>query len=265
MKATIQWAFVLLTTFMSLNVYAEIQRTAPIRDSKLSHANFPPFYFWQKAKVSGSYRPFILESDGTYEAAPHFKEIPQFDQKDASVGIFWPDSKYSGKALEESIEVISPDGRWSIKTYGIKTFADDLNNTHLIVRDFMKDTTFQIKIPTHSMGTLYPLFWHPTSRTFYFMVMKGEVASRTFGLWQYDPVQRTFCNIGTTDGRAFLSPDGEWIVWETGLLSDECDSPVIHHIIQLMAYHISESISYQLTKNQSMNLFHGWTYPKSRE
>jgi len=108
------------------------------------------------------------------------------------------------------------------------------------------------------MGTLYPLFWHPSSRTFYFMVMKGEVSSRTFGLWQYDVAQQTFCNIGTTDGRAFLSPDCEWIVWETGLLSDECDSNIVNHSIHLMAYHISENINYRLTSGRSKNLFHGW-------
>jgi len=247
---------------MSLNVYAEIQQTAPIREAKRSRAELPPFYFWQKDKVLNSYRPYIFESNGTYGAVHPFKETPRFDQKDASNGIFWPNSKYSGKALEESNEVVSPDGRWAIKTYGIKTFADDLNNAFLIVRNAQNNRSIKIKIPANSMGTLYPLYWHPTSRTFYFMVMKGEVASRTFGLWQYDPAQRTFCNIGTTDGRAFLSPDGDWIIWETGLLSDECDSSAIHHLIHLMAYRISENINYRLTAHPSMNLFHGWACPK---
>jgi hypothetical protein len=245
------------------DVYAGIQQTAPIRDSKLSRTEFPPFFFWRKDQASDTYKPYILESNGTHEAVHPFKEIPRFEQKDASDGIFWPDSKYSGKSLEESSEVISPDRRWSIKTYGIKTFADDLNNSFLIVRNTLNNRSIKIKIPANSMGTLYPLYWHPTSRTFYFMVMKGEVAIRTFGLWQYDPIQRAFCNIGTTDGRAFLSPDGDWIIWETGLLSDECDSSTIHHFIHLMAYRISENINYRLTAHPSKNPFHSWTYPKS--
>jgi len=157
------------------------------------------------------------------------------------------------------VEVVSPNGRWGVKTVGVLTFADDLNNVFLDVRDIKKDHKIKKRIPANSMGTMYPLFWHPTSRWFYFMVMMGREQDRSFGLWQYDVAGKDFVFIGETDGRAFLSPDGEWLVWETGRLMDRHWPDDKRVSIQIMAFHISESVSYRITNNDAIHLFHGWT------
>ncbi|GEM_PF-2780017 len=242
--------------------HAEILRTTPIRDLEYSVAPLPPLSFWRQTDDPGHYVLCRIGPKGDIRRSPK-KVVPRFDPHAASAGIFWPDNDNSGSDLIESKEVPSPDGRWVVKTHGIKTFADDLKNAYLVVADKTKGLTSKVQIPTNSMGTLWPLFWHPKGRLFYFMVMKGEVRSRTFGLWQYDAEKRSFRNIGTTDGRAFLSPDGDWLVWETGLLADECDTSMIHKDIHLVAYHIPDDVNYRLTAGGTKDLFHDWDRKES--
>ncbi len=229
---------------------------APILASSAAKDSFPAFVFWKIDETK--HGSFEVRKDGTVERDPRMYGSVSIDRVSARSGIFWPEAGYSSGKVGKSVEIVSPNGRWGIKTEGVLTFADDLNNVFLVVRDIKTDRVIKKAIPANSMGTMYPLFWHPTSRWFYFMVMMGNEKDRSFGLWQYDLVGKGFVFIGETDGRAFLAPDGKWLIWETGRLMDEHPPGDGRISIQIMAFHIVEGVSYRITTADAIHLFCEW-------
>ena len=177
---------------------------------------------------------------------------------EAGKQLFNPDKSKTGIGLDESPEFNSPNSQWFVKTYSIKTFADDLDNTYLVIRDAQSKNSEKIKVPALSDGEMWPLFWHPQKPLFYFMVRVGEGDIHSLELWEYDVVKKSFENIGDTNGHAFVSPNGNWIVWETGPMLDDCRLNPSLHCVLLRAYDTQEKVNYQLTKSPSVSAFHRW-------
>jgi hypothetical protein len=127
-----------------------------------------------------------------------------------------------------------------------------------VIRNARNKNSEKVKVPALSNGEMWPLFWHPQQPLFYFMVRVGEENVRSLELWECDVAKKTFENIGDTNGHAFLSPDGRWIVWETGPISDDCGLKPPLHCVLLRAYDTQKKVNYQLTKSPSLSAFHRW-------
>ena len=163
--------------------------------------------------------------------------------------------------MNESLEMASTDGRWVVKTYSVKTFADDLDNAYLLVRPANGGNSKKLKILAQSNGEMRPLFWHPQKPLFYFTLTVGEGIQHSYELWEYNALDDTFENVGDTNGDIYLSPDGHWILWETGLFVDSGQIKPPLHSGLLCIYNIDKKINYQLVSGLSLSAFQRWKNP----
>jgi hypothetical protein len=108
---------------------------------------------------------------------------------------------------------------------------------------------------------MFPAFWNPESSLFYFMVCVGDDSERSLELWEYDLVHHHLTNIGDTNGHAFISPDGRWVVWETGYyLNPGGLNPPIHSGL-ICLYETDKKLDYQLTHGPVTSFFQKWKAP----
>jgi hypothetical protein len=230
------------------------------RDLSDDHPSLPAFYAFENKNPqnSGSFKPYLFNEKGVWEPAPTFKELPIRSLDLAGDRLFYPDEASANHNLDESSEIISADKRWAAKTFGVKTLNDDLDNDHLIIRDVDKGYVRKISVPALSNGEMWPLFWHPKKPIVFFMVTVGDTTGHSLELWEYDVANGIFQNIGDTNGDAYLSPDGKWILWETGPFGDNCHLNPPLHCVLLCAYSIEKKVNYRLTEGPSISAFQRW-------
>ncbi len=89
----------------------------------------------------------------------------------------------------------------------------------------------------------------------------GDDTGRSLQLWEYDLGDGRFRNIGDTNGDAFISPDGSWIIWETGPTSDMCHLKPPLHCVFLCAYDTARKANYQITTGPCISFFQRWKEP----
>lgn len=234
--------------------------SVPFRDLFKDKPALPAFYLWvnEKPENGGSFKPFLINEKGERSNASSFREKPSKPLTEFGKRLFYPANAGVGNGLDESKELLSPDGKLAAKTYSIKTFADDLNNAYLMLRDVKRGNEKKVRVPAQSNGQMFPLFWHTQKSLLYFMTTVGEGEKHSLELWEYDTVDGLFRNIGDTNGDIFLSPDGKWIVWETGLWMDPNRSKLPIHSVLLCAYSVEKKVNYRLTDGLSACAFHRW-------
>jgi hypothetical protein len=250
-----------LLLFGPLNVNAEILGPVPLGDFKSISAEIYPFCFWRmeyRGKSEGKYEPLIIDEKGSIKHPSHFSGKANVDLKMGKLDVFPPSDLLRGGDLNQSKEVISPDGKWSVKFHWDMTFADDEKNIQIIVKDIETGREEKEIVPTSSMGVVYPSCWNFPKDIFYFLVEMGGANDKSFNLWQYDLKNKSFCCIGITDGRFFLSPDGKWIVWETGRLAQQGRKDNEIFYAQLVLFNVQNGKNYRLTEGKSVNLFDHW-------
>jgi len=247
--------------FGILNVAAMQLNPIDIDRSKSFSIKGTPFYFWKmeyKDNAEGDYKPFLMKKDGTVKKALISKERSKIRFESGSSGAFLPSGELRGNDLNRSREVISSDGKWSVRFYWNMTYANDENNIQLIVKEIEKNREEKISVPTSSEGYVYPVIWSEKRDLFYFLIEEGDTTDRSFGLWQYSVENKSFCYVGMTDGRFFLSSDGKWIVWETGRALDRSGPGYPNYSVNLVLFDIVREKNYQLTEGKSVNLFDHW-------
>jgi hypothetical protein len=201
---------------------------------------------------------FLVDESGSLTSAPYTSKFKSDLSKELGIKLFYPSTSSKHKTLDESLESFSPNGQSAIKTYGIKTFNDDLDNAYLIYRNLQSGGLKKIKVPALSNGEMYPVFWHPNSKLFYFMVCVGVDNNRSLELWEYDLVDNRLLEIGDTNGHVFISPNGQWIVWETGsFLNPSGLKPPLHSGL-ICLYETGNKINYQLTQGSVISYFKEW-------
>jgi hypothetical protein len=222
--------------------------------------SLPAFYAFKNKdpQNSGSFNPYLFNEKGIWESAPRFVESPFRPLNRVGVSLFYPAETSANPNLDESPEIISADKRWAAKTFGVKTFNDDLDNDHLIIRDVDKGYVKKITVPALSNGEMWPLFWHPGRPIVFFMVTVGDTTGHSLELWEYDVANGIFQNIGDTNGDVYLSHDGKWIMWETGPFGDNCHLNPPLHCVLLCAYSIEKKVNYRLTEGPSISAFQCW-------
>lgn len=250
-----------LLLFGPLNVNAEILGPVPLGDFKSILVEIYPFCFWKMqypAKNQGKYEPFLIDEKGRIKRLSHFNGKANVDLKMGKFDVFPPDDSLRGGGLNQSKEVVSPDGKWSVKFHWDMTFANDEKNIQIIEKNIETGREEKEIVPASSMGVVYPSCWNCRKGIFYFLVEMGGAKDKSFNLWQYDIKNKSFCCIGITDGRFFLSPDGKWIVWETGRLDQQSQKDNEMFCVQLVLFNVQNGKNYRLTEGKSVNLFDHW-------
>jgi hypothetical protein len=227
------------------------------------HPALYSFIAWQKNRPekSISFQPFSVSSQGDWNRVFDYMIKPMKPFSEIGTRLYYPPKTSATTDLNESTELISWDGYWAIKTYSIKTFADDLNNDTLVIRDTRNGDIEKVKVPSLSNGEMFPLFWSPRQPLFYFMTSVGDDNGRSLELWEYDLNKKVFLNIGDTNGDAYMSPDGAWIVWETGPTFNTPPLNKPYHSVWLCAYDVVKKANYQLTGGPSISFFQEWKTP----
>lgn len=221
-----------------------------------------PFFAWENNQPEQpTFQPFSISVKGEMVRIFDFTLKPIKSFSEIGTRLYYPSRKSTNADLNESEELISLDGNWTIKTYSIKTFADDLNNDTLVIRDTRDGQVEKVKVPSLSNGEMFPLFWNPRQPLFYFMTSVGDDNGRSLELWEYDLNKKIFLNIGDTNGDAYMSPDGAWIVWETGPTFSAPPLNKPYHSVWLCAYDIVKKVNYQLTGGPSISFFQDWKTP----
>jgi len=234
--------------------------SVPIKNTFPSNFNCFPFYAYknQKPEDAKGFRAFLFDEKGNWSEDRSFHEKPLKPFLEVGAQLFYPTNASTGMDLNESREIFSTDKQWAAKTYSIKTFADDLDNAYLVVRHLSDGNFKKMKVPAQSNGAMWPLFWHPQKPILYFMVTTGDTTGRSLELWECDVVRGVFQNVGNTNGDVYLSPDGRWILWETGPYLDSCHLKSPLHCVLLCAYDIEKKVNYRLTDRPSISLFQRW-------
>jgi hypothetical protein len=258
-----QIKFLVLLSVISLGCDHSDRNYVPYRDLVEDQSSLPAFYMWENSNPgkADSFQPLLVDEKGNLGMASGFKEKPSKSFNQVGTRLFYPPKASAVSDLKESPESVSPDGKWAVKTSSVKTFADDLDNDHLIVRETATGATKEVMVPALSNGEMWPLFWHPQKALIYFMVSIGDDKGRSLQLWEYDLAGGRFRNIGDTDGDAFISPDGSWIIWETGPTSDMCHLKQGLHCVFLCGYDTIRKANYQITTGPSISFFQRWKAP----
>lgn len=232
----------------------------PFHNLSDDHPSLPAFYAFESKNLlnPNSFNAYLFNEKGAWESAPRFKELPIRPLELVGNRLFYPDEASANHDLDESKEIISADKRWGVKTLGVKTFNDDLDNDHLIIRDVDKGYVRKITVPALSNGEMWPLFWHPEKPIIFFMVTVGDTIGHSLELWEYDVADGVFQNIGDSNGDVYLSPDGKWILWETGPFGDNCHLKPPLHCVLICAYSIEKKVNYRLTEGPSISTFQRW-------
>jgi hypothetical protein len=235
----------------------------PFRNLSEDRPSLPGFYAWETSDPdkNDTFQLFLINEKGNLKKVPAAREKPSRPFNQIGARLFYPEKASATNDLNESPEIISVDGQWAVKTSSVKTFADDLDNDHLIVRNTAKGILKEVTVPALSNGVMIPLFWHPQKAVVYFMVSVGDDTGRSLQLWEYDLTSERFQNIGDTNGDAFINRDGSWIIWETGPTLDKGHLKPPFHCVALCAYDTTRKINYQLTTDQSIAFFQRWTVP----
>jgi hypothetical protein len=258
MKTGSRYFLLLVAFFTPLGCdYPELH-PAPFHRISESQISFPLFYAWiLSSPLSSSFGFFAVDEKGQWKRAlnPPLKPLKPFGKLG---GLFYPKTANARKNMDESLEFASPDRRYSIWTYSIKTFADDLDNAYLEIRDGGTGKVEKVMVPALCNGEMFPAFWHPQKHLFYFMVSVGDEKGRSLELWEYDLEARKFRNIGDTNGDAYINNDGAWVVWETGPTFRSNGSVPVSRYTLLCAYDTAQKANYQLTESQTTAFFQGW-------
>ena len=151
----------------------------------------------------------------------------------------------------------SPDGRWSIRVGTVRTFSEDLKNVWLEVSDTKSRSSKRTVVPGHSLGEECGLFWDH-SGYFYLLNLTGPENARSYRLVQFDPNQETFKSIGISNGRAFMSPDGDWIIWETGKLSEMAGRGTAIKAGTIIVYDITQNNNFIVMAFSALGFFNQW-------
>jgi hypothetical protein len=214
--------------FIMLAVLSSCDHSAinsvPFRDLSEDQPTLIPFFAWKNSEPEkgNKFHAILIGEKGEVEKLSNFNEKPLRPFNQVGSRLFYPQKTLTGNDLKESPELISPNGKLAVKTSSVKTFADDLDNEQLLIRDTARGYVKKVTVPALSNGEMWPLFWHTREEKIYFMVSVGDDKGRSLQLWEYDLTNGFFQNIGDTNGDAFMSPDGGWIIWETGPTSDRC-------------------------------------------
>ncbi len=260
MKRIILVFFCFLLGFSS--AVAEKMKRVPIESGINPPAKISPFCFWRmeySGGKEGKYKPFLMnDKNGKFKKLSGFKGKPRVDLKSGIYCSYGSPGDLRGNDLNKSKEVVSPDGDQSIRFYWNMTFADDENNVWLILKNTKTKREEKVFYPGSCMGLVSPLFWNGPKNLFYFMVGGGVTTDSSSGLFQFDVSDKSFLYVGTTNGRAFLSPDNKWVVWETGRMMSECGVGYKMYCTHLVLYDVDKGKNYQLTDGKSVNLFDHW-------
>lgn len=253
----------ILLTFVLLGCDRPALHPVAFHDLSQDHLALSSFISWQndKPEESNSFRAFSVVSNGKSSRIFDYTVKPLRLFSEIGTRLYYPPKTSASTDLNESAELVSPDGNWAIKTYSIKTFADDLNNNTLVIRNTGNRQTEKVKVPSLSNGEMFPLFWNPRGALFYFMTSVGDDNGRSLELWEYDLNTRIFLNVGDTNGDAYISPDGAWIVWETGPTFKAPPLKKPYHSVWLCAYDTVKKANYQLTEGSSISFFQRWQTP----
>lgn len=233
------------------------------RDVTLDQPSIPAFYAWKNENPEkvNSFDSFLVDKKANWNTVSSSKENPRKPFAEIGKRLFNPETSTGGGALNESLEMASPNGQWVVKTYSIKTFADDLDNSFLIIRQAGNNNSKKLKVRAQSNGEMRPLFWHPRKPLFYFTLTVGEGIRHSYELWEYNAADDTFQNIGDTNGDIYLSPEGDWLLWETGLfLEPGRIKPPLHSGL-ICIYNIDKKINYQLVFGPFLSAFQRWKNP----
>ena len=224
----------------------------------LSHC--PPFTYWIFDEGSGKGRVWtVREHLASSGRKAHSKGNPQIpkDTVLARTGSLPPVCGSTSGSLGLNEGIPSPDGRWSIRVETVRTFSEDLKNVWLEVSDAKSRSSERTVVPGHSLGEACGLFWDRTGH-FYLLNLTGPEGRRSYRLIRFDPNQDSFSAIGISDGRAFLSPNGSWIVWETGQTPSPASREVTFHIGTLIGYETSKNENFYLTDQKVQAYFDHW-------
>ncbi|HTA76198.1 MAG TPA: hypothetical protein VK791_03455 [bacterium] len=251
----------ILLIFVLLGCDRPALHPVAFHDLSKDHPALYSFAVWQNIEPAETYQLFQVDHGGKWKRLPGPYEKPIRSFSEIAMRLFYPEKATGQTDLNESKEIVSPDGYWAIKTYSIKTFADDLNNDTLVIRNTRSEQVEKVKVPSLSNGEMFPLFWNPRELLFYFMTSVGDDNGRSLELWEYDLNKKVFLNVGDTNGDAYMSPDGAWIVWETGPTFDPAASKELGHQVWLCAYDTTKKANYQLTRGLSVSFFQQWEKP----
>jgi len=112
-------------------------------------------------------------------------------------------------------------------------------------------------MPVHAWNP-HPLgIYGAKTERFYFLMTCCSNTDRVYELFQYDPNSSEILKIGYTNGNVFPSPDGRWLVWETGRWSGELNGKTYWRT-NLVAYDMQEQVNFIVTEGTELDLFNTW-------
>lgn len=182
----------------------------------------PSFFVWKGPfEYLGNARlqPYRVKSDGQLIAAPKLGKVLEFTWDSAPKWLKTYSTDYSEIKNHLETTFTSKNGQWNIRLTvgdGEKHLTMD-GKLFLEVQNNQTESTSKTFVPTNGWSP-QALFWHRTKPLFYFTVTTGPSDSRTQLLYEFDCSTNQVVEIGYTGGRMFQSPDGEWIIWDGGMM-----------------------------------------------
>jgi hypothetical protein len=258
-----RWYRFILLPLVLLGCYRPALHPVVFHDLSQDHPVLSSFIAWQSTQPEepNSFQAFSEGSNGKLSRIFDYSAKPLKPFSEIGTRLYYPPKTSASADLNESTELVSADENWAIKTYSIKTFADDLNNDTLVIRNIQNGQVEKVKVPSLSNGEMFPLFWNPRQALFYFMTSVGDDNGRSLELWEYDLNKKVFLNIGDTNGDAYMSPDGAWVAWETGPTFKTPPLKKPYHSVWLCAYDTVKKANYQLTDGPTISFFQRWETP----
>ena len=226
------------------------QPTAPKAKNRIK-ARFYPFLLKRRVftdKGTDSFKTYKLNTSGNLVLMSKNTGAPNGD-----------DARILAK-LDKGFFAESPISHSG--NYKIKLYADEMNRDSvgplgwLIVTDNVNRSVNKIKIPDQGFSWKV-VGWHPLKDIFYFSMTQGPNTARIESLWQYDAVKKSILKIGVTNGKAYLSPDQRWILWETGGEYQTIKNKNFS-VFHLNEFDVNKGVNYELTPKASDNMFIRW-------
>ena len=228
----------------------------PVVNIQDSTIEIPPFYFWQKIYKTKGKNPFVLKSinkNGFFVDAPSAQESISHELSDMAIqGSLGPDDYQSP---EYPVTIESGDKKWQVT---IRTNPENQYQWFIDVVNEKERITKEILVPKNA-GDAWapsPVGFFGKRGWFYFLMTTGPTDSRGSDLFQIDPTDGTMKNVGYTNGRVYLSKNGNWIIWEKP--SSVRLGGHSYNTTALVAFNLNEQKNYVLTDGSTITLFNKW-------
>lgn len=202
-------------------------------------SKLPEFYIKRrvyKLKGKSSYRKYLVTKTGKMRKDSGVR-TPQTPQQFLSGNWrSWNDAEYESN---------SPSGRWTvILSIGPRTYKEWSHEWQFIDHIRNKTTVFLDNDP---WDPPFPMTWHRSLDLLYIYRRVGTSTDHGYLIYQLDPSTLQSTLIGSSNGRIFFDPTGEWMIWETWDTDLEPLGNINVHVRHIVAYNIIKRKKFAIT------------------